>query len=81
MFQVFFTEREVRSADDARKCNKAAFMRFHRALLENGVFVAPSQFECWFTSAAHSREDFEITKEAVATASSEIIKATSSRFG
>lgn len=70
MFQVFFTEGEVRSAEDARKCDKAAFMRFHRALLKNGVFAAPSQFECWFTSAAHSREDLEITKEAVTAANS-----------
>lgn len=79
MFQVFFTECEVKSADDARKCDKAAFMRFHRALLENGVFAAPSQFECWFTSAAHSREDLEITKGAITTASGQIIKAASSK--
>lgn len=81
MFQVFFTKREVKSTDDARKCDKAAFMRFHHALLKNGVFAAPSQFECWFTSATHTREDFKITKEAIATASSEIIKVASSKCG
>ncbi len=81
MFQVFFTEGNVSSSDDARKCDKAAFMRFHRALLKNGVFAAPSQFECWFTSAAHANEDFEITKKAIAIASNEIFKATSSKCG
>jgi glutamate-1-semialdehyde 2,1-aminomutase len=81
MFQVFFTEGEVRSADEARKCDKAAFMRFHRVLLENCVFAAPSQFECWFTSAAHSREDLKITKEAIAAASDEIINAGSPKYG
>jgi glutamate-1-semialdehyde 2,1-aminomutase len=75
MFQVFFTEGEVSSADDARKCDKAAFMCFHRALLEKGVFAAPSQFECWFTSAVHSNEDLRITKEAIATAVGTIIEA------
>ncbi len=81
MFQVFFTEENVSSADDARKCDKAAFMRFHRALLKNGVFIAPSQFECWFTSAAHANEDFKITKKAIVIASNEIFKASSSKFG
>ncbi len=68
MFQVFFISGEVKSADDARKCDKAAFMRFHRALLENGVFAAPSQFECWFTSAAHTTEDLKLTEEAISAA-------------
>ncbi|MFQ6129518.1 MAG: glutamate-1-semialdehyde 2,1-aminomutase, partial [Candidatus Hadarchaeaceae archaeon] len=69
MFQVFFTEGKIRSADDARKCDKVAFMRFHSALLKNGVFAAPSQFECWFTSAAHTDDDLKITKKAIANAS------------
>lgn len=74
MFQVFFAGGEINSADDARRCDKAAFMRFHRAMLENGIFFAPSQFECWFTSAAHTEEDYEITKKAIAIASGEISK-------
>jgi len=65
MFQVFFTEGKVSSADDARRCNKEEFMRFHRSLLKNGVFAAPSQFECWFTSAAHSNGDLKLTEDAI----------------
>jgi glutamate-1-semialdehyde 2,1-aminomutase len=72
MFQVFFTDGEVNSADDARKSDKVAFMRFHRALLKNGVFIPPSQFECWFTSAAHTKEDRKITEDAIARAISSL---------
>jgi glutamate-1-semialdehyde 2,1-aminomutase len=74
MFQVFFTKDEVRSASDARKCDKAVFMRFHRALLENGVFAAPSQFECWFTSSAHDERDLEETRVAIANAAKKVSK-------
>ncbi len=74
MFQVFFTEGEVRLADDARKCDKAAFTRFHRTLLENKVFAAPSQFECWFTSAAHNESDFKETQLAITNAARKISK-------
>lgn len=72
MFQVFFTDGEVRSADDARKCDKVTFMRFHRILMENGIFAAPSQFECWFTSAAHNDRDFKKTRSAIVKAAGEI---------
>jgi glutamate-1-semialdehyde 2,1-aminomutase len=72
MFQVFFTECEVRSPDDARKSDKTTFMRFHRALLENGVFVAPSQFECWFTSSEHDERDLKETRAAITKAASKI---------
>lgn len=74
MFQVFFTSGEVKSAADAKKCDKAAFMRFHRALLGKGVFAAPSQFECWFTSAAHNEGDLNTTRLAIASAAREILK-------
>lgn len=72
MFQVFFSDREVKSADDARRCDKKRFMRFHRELLNNGVFLAPSQFECWFTSSAHSSSDLTITKEAISFAAKKL---------
>lgn len=68
MFQVFFTKGEVNSAEQARKSDKAAFMRFHQALLKRGVFIPPSQFECWFTSAAHAKDDYGVTREAITEA-------------
>ena len=73
MFQVFFTDEEVKSADDVKNCDKARFMRFHRSLMNNGVFIAPSQFECWFTSSAHSNRDFSKTKESISQASKEVL--------
>ncbi len=72
MFQVFFNDRVVRTADEARKSDNAKFMKFHRVLMENGVFAAPSQFEVWFTSAAHSKKDLTLTEEAVAKAAKAI---------
>lgn len=74
MFQVFFTDGEVNSADDARKSDNGKFMRFHNGLLKNGVFVAPSQLECWFSSAAHVDGDLKTTRLAISNAANEISK-------
>ena len=43
-------------------------MKFQTALMQNGVFVAPSQFETWFVSTAHSKDDLSKTIEAIDTA-------------
>lgn len=42
----------------------AKFGRFHRGMLEQGVYLAPSQFEAGFTSLAHTEEDIDRTIEA-----------------
>ena len=65
MFQIFFTRNEVKSAEDARKSDRSRFMKFQGAMLSNGVFVPPSQFECWFTSSAHDRFDLERVESAI----------------
>ncbi|MDJ0660454.1 MAG: glutamate-1-semialdehyde 2,1-aminomutase [Crocosphaera sp.] len=64
MFGMFFTEGPVRSYDDAKKSDTAKFGRFHRGMLEKGVYMAPSQFEAGFTSLAHTSEDIEKTLAA-----------------
>ena len=61
MFQFFFTENEVSDYDSAKKADKVKFMIYHKKLLENGIFVPPSQFETCFISYEHSREDIEKT--------------------
>jgi glutamate-1-semialdehyde 2,1-aminomutase len=43
------------------------FARFHRGMLEQGVYLAPSQFEAGFTSLAHTEEDIEQTLAAART--------------
>ncbi|NHA69740.1 glutamate-1-semialdehyde 2,1-aminomutase [Phycicoccus flavus] len=53
MFSVFFRDGEVRDYDDARDQDTAAFGRFFHAMLDAGVYLPPSAYECWFVSAAH----------------------------
>jgi len=61
MFGFFFTEGPVHNYEDAKKCDLAKFGRFHRAMLEQGIYLAPSQFEAGFTSLAHTDEDVDRT--------------------
>jgi glutamate-1-semialdehyde 2,1-aminomutase len=53
MFSVFFREGEVRTYDDARDQDTAAYARFFHAMLSRGVYLPPSAFEAWFVSGAH----------------------------
>ncbi len=61
MFGLFFTSDPVHNYEDAKKSDTAKFGRFHRGMLERGVYLAPSQFEAGFTSFAHTEEDIEQT--------------------
>ncbi len=61
MFGLFFTSGPVNNYEDAKKSDTAKFGRFHRGMLEHGVYLAPSQFEAGFTSFAHTEEDIEQT--------------------
>ena len=65
MFTMFFTDQSVQHANDARKCNTTLFSEYFRRMLESGIYLAPSQFEAAFISAAHSDEDLELTMKAV----------------
>uniref|UniRef100_A0A7S3QNI7 glutamate-1-semialdehyde 2,1-aminomutase n=2 Tax=Eukaryota TaxID=2759 RepID=A0A7S3QNI7_DUNTE len=64
MFGVFFCKGPVRSFEEAQQSDTAKFARFHRGMLEEGVYLAPSQFEAGFTSLAHTDEDITNTVEA-----------------
>lgn len=64
MFGMFFTGDSVRNYEDAKKADLAKFARFHRGMLERGVYLAPSQFEAGFTSLAHTDEDIDKTLAA-----------------
>lgn len=61
MFGLFFTSGPVHSYEDAKKSDAAKFSRFHRGMLERGIYLAPSQFEAGFTSVAHTEEDIDKT--------------------
>lgn len=64
MFGFFFNGDTVHNYDDAKKSDLAKFGRFHRGMLEHGVYLAPSQFEAGFTSLAHTDEDIDKTLSA-----------------
>ncbi|KAI9111193.1 hypothetical protein K1719_017804 [Acacia pycnantha] len=61
MFGFFFTEGPVYNFDDAKKSDTAKFARFYWGMLEEGVYLAPSQFEAGFTSLAHTPDDIKKT--------------------
>ena len=65
MFGLFFTEAErVVNFAEAGNCDVAAFKRFFHAMLDRGVYLAPSAFEAGFVSSAHSDEHIEATVAA-----------------
>jgi glutamate-1-semialdehyde 2,1-aminomutase len=64
MFTMFFTEKPVTNWDSAKVADTAKFGRFFRAMLDRGVYLAPSQFEAAFLSAAHTEADIDRTIEA-----------------
>jgi glutamate-1-semialdehyde 2,1-aminomutase len=67
MFGMFFTGDPVHNYEDAKKSDTAKFGRFHRGMLEQGIYLAPSQFEAGFSSIAHTEEDIDRTLAAART--------------
>jgi glutamate-1-semialdehyde 2,1-aminomutase len=67
MFGFFFCAGPVHNYEDAKKADVAKFGRFHRGMLEQGVYLAPSQFEAGFTSLAHTEADIDRTIAAAKT--------------
>ncbi len=64
MFTWFFTAEPVRDFAGAARADTRRFAAFHRAMLEAGVWLPPSQFEAAFVSTAHSDEDVRQTVQA-----------------
>jgi glutamate-1-semialdehyde 2,1-aminomutase len=64
MFGLFFCEGPVHNFEDAKYSDTAKFGRFHRGMLEQGIYLAPSQFEAGFTSLAHTDADIDRTLAA-----------------
>jgi glutamate-1-semialdehyde 2,1-aminomutase len=64
MFGLFFCEGPVHNFEDAKMSDVTKFGRFHRGMLEQGIYLAPSQFEAGFTSLAHTEEDIDRTLAA-----------------
>ena len=68
MLTVFFSKGPVRDVDSALTADAKAYGRFFHAMLDQGVYLAPSQFEAAFLSAAHTDEILARVNEAVAKA-------------
>ena len=64
MFTFFFTPGPVTDWESAKRSDTARFGRFFHWMLNHGVYLAPSQFEAGFVSAAHSERDIAQTIEA-----------------
>lgn len=64
MFTVFFTSTPVTDFRTAKASDTDRFRRFFNAMLERGIYLAPSQFEACFLSLAHTRKDVALTVRA-----------------
>ena len=64
MLTPFISEQPVRNYADAQEVDTTRFARFFWGLLERGVYTAPSTYEAWFPSLAHSADDIQRTVEA-----------------
>lgn len=64
MLSIFFTKDKVESFEDVTKCDTKIFGRYFKYMLEQGILLAPSQFEAMFLSYAHSKEDIQRTLAA-----------------
>jgi glutamate-1-semialdehyde 2,1-aminomutase len=68
MLTPFFTDAPVRDYAGAKRCDRAAYNAFFHAMLEGGVYLAPSAFEAAFTSAAHGDEEMTAFEAALGSA-------------
>lgn len=65
MFTVFFTAQKPRCFADVQACDHDAFKRFFHAVLANGVFFPPAQYEACFTSVMHQQDTIDATLTAI----------------
>jgi glutamate-1-semialdehyde 2,1-aminomutase len=63
-FTVFFGDQQIVNYEDAKQTDAKAFAVFFKAMLANGVHLAPSKYEAWFLTAAHTEQEVEKTLAA-----------------
>jgi glutamate-1-semialdehyde 2,1-aminomutase len=66
MLGIFFCDQPVRNFEEAKRCDLKRFAKFYQGMRREGVYIAPSQFEALFLSAAHSEAQIEATIKAAA---------------
>lgn len=67
VFGMFFNDKPVNNISDAKTCDLDRFTRYYNAMLEQGIYLAPSQFESGFVSTAHGEEQISKTIQAMQT--------------
>ena len=72
---IFFTEDPVTDYSAAKRSDKSRYARYFREMLDRGIFLAPSQFEAAFVSAAHTTEDIDRTIAAALASLQEVAAA------
>lgn len=75
MFGIFFSEKEVWNFDDSCAADQEAFKVWFQSMLEQGIYLAQSQFETLFMSGAHTDEDIDRTIEAAGKAFADVAKS------
>ncbi|ABB39974.1 glutamate-1-semialdehyde-2,1-aminomutase [Oleidesulfovibrio alaskensis G20] len=65
MFTIFFTEEPVTDYDSAKKADGTLYTRFYQQMRDQGIYLAPSGFECAMVSLAHTEDDFAAMLAAV----------------
>ncbi|MCA1041265.1 glutamate-1-semialdehyde 2,1-aminomutase [Bacillus infantis] len=62
---IYFTEEKVENYEQAENTDGETFARFFKLMLEQGINLAPSKYEAWFVTIAHTEEDIDATLHAV----------------
>jgi len=65
MFTVFFSSAPITDFQSAKNCDVSRYGKFFNALLDSGIYFAPSQFEACFISLAHNPKDIKSTIQAI----------------
>jgi len=61
---LFFTDTRIKNYEDAKTCDLELFSAYYKGMRQKGIYIAPSQFESLFISAAHETEQIDATIEA-----------------
>jgi glutamate-1-semialdehyde 2,1-aminomutase len=64
MLGLFFADDRVTDWESAKRADTERFAAFHRAMLDRGIYLPPSQFEAWFVSTAHGAGEIDATVAA-----------------
>ncbi|WP_394237905.1 glutamate-1-semialdehyde 2,1-aminomutase [Niallia oryzisoli] len=71
---VYFTDEKVENYEQAQNADSEMFAKFFKLMLKQGIHLAPSKYEAWFLTIAHTEEDIDATLFAVENAFSELAK-------